>query len=288
MPVERVRLAAHAMATRFEIVVDGDPVRMRAAAEEAIREVHRVEQQLSWFVPESVVSRINQRAAQQPVKVPARIYELLQLAQSLHQASGGAFDPTVAPDSSESPAGMDSVVLEDRTVRFTSPQTLLNLGAIGKGYALDLAAEIMLEAGARNALLHGGTSTAVALGSDGVRPWTIGVSHPVPDRAGELIARMPLVNACLSVSGIYNRGQQTDDGWKGHIMDPRSGKAVSHTELAAAVTYRGNLAAARADALSTALLVTGTRGPAFEDTHTLCYSQNRITEHSGPWQLAGG
>lgn len=289
-----VRLACKAMATRFELVIRGmEPARARAAGEEALAEIQRIESQLSWFRPQSLLNRINREAHGRAVPVHAPVFRLLVACQAIHIETGGAFDPTVVPGEGGLPTpgmiapGLDAVELDarHRTVRFGAPGIALNLGGIGKGYALDEAAAILREAGVTSALLHGGTSSAVAIGLDGGHRWRLGVSHPSPERAGEMVAHIELADASFSASGIYGRGRSTSDGWIGHVIDPRTGTAVSHTELAAVVAYSSDgLSAARADALSTALLVMGKRDPSWSDEPTLCFSDNRITEMSGPWR----
>lgn len=289
-----MRLACKAMATRFEVVIrDMDPARARAAGEEALAEVRHVEEQLSWFRPDSLLNRINREAARGPVKVHAPVFELLTACQMLHRQTGGAFDPTVVPGEDGLPTpgiiapGMDAVELDarHRTVRFGASGIALNLGGIGKGYALDEAAALLRESGVTSALLHGGTSSAISIGGDGAQSWRIGVSHPTPDRAGQVVAWTELRDQAFSASGIYGRGTSTDEGWKGHVVDPRTGLSISSTELAAVVVDSHNgLAAAQADALSTALLVLGTRSGHFDDLSTLCFADNRITEMSGPWR----
>src|ERR1041385_2878455 len=93
-----VTLARHAMATRFEIVLHGDnPVALRAAGEEALTEIERLEAQLSLYQPASEVSRLNARAGREPVKVSPGLFALLQHAKILHAETGGAFDITIAP-----------------------------------------------------------------------------------------------------------------------------------------------------------------------------------------------
>src|SRR5437868_3350923 len=93
-----VTLARHAMATRFEIVLHGDdPVALRAAGEEALGEIDRLESQLSLYRNTSEVSHLNARAAHQPVRVTPDLFALLGQAKKLHQESGGAFDVTIGP-----------------------------------------------------------------------------------------------------------------------------------------------------------------------------------------------
>jgi FAD:protein FMN transferase len=310
------------MATRFEVVVMGrNEAYARAAGEEALAEIRRVEGQLSWFDPASLLSRINRDAASGPVVVHAPVFGLLQRIKQLHGVTDGAFDPTIIPDEDGLPetgrtgAGMAGMVLdiENRTISFTRSDIALNLGGIGKGYAIDEAATILREAGVENALIQGGTSTAYALGRDDDRPWRIALSHPSPDRAGQQVAWVELENAALSISGIYGRGRRLADGeWVGHVIDPRTGNAVRDTELAAVVvdSDRGALraldprakqstdsAAAQSersypstdsDALSTALLVLGSHSAApnaFPDCRTLCFSKDKVTDQFGPWHI---
>lgn len=293
----------------------------RAAGEEALAEIRRVERQLSWFDPASLLSRINRDAASGPVVVHAPVFGLLQHVKQLHGLTEGAFDPTIIPADDGLPeagrkgAGMADVVLDDenRTVCFARSDIALNLGGIGKGYAIDQAAAILREAGIENALIHGGTSTAYALGRDADRPWRIALSHPSPDRAGQPIAWVELENAALSTSGIYGRGRHLTDGqWTGHVIDPRTGQAVSETELAAVVVdsdrgsgsgseansvanpdndaaeFERSYPSTNSDALSTALLVLGRRSAApntFEDCRTLCFSKDKVTDQFGPWHI---
>jgi thiamine biosynthesis lipoprotein len=199
-----VAVAREAMATRFEVLLQGeDAVRLRAAAEQALDEIERLEAQLSLFIPTSEISHVNRRAATEPVHVSPPVFRLLEQAQRLSQETGGAFDPTVAPlvrcwgfmggggALPEPPAlaqarakvGMDKVELDERnfTVRFARSGMMLDLGAIGKGYAIERAAELLAEAGVASAFLHGGTSSSFALGKPlDAEAWKASISLP-PD-----------------------------------------------------------------------------------------------------------
>ena len=96
--MQTVAVARHAMATRFEIVLHGgDPVALRAAGEEALAEIDRIEAQLSLYQPTSETSHLNACAAREPVRVTPNLFRLLQQSQKLHQETGGAFDITIAP-----------------------------------------------------------------------------------------------------------------------------------------------------------------------------------------------
>src|SRR5437870_4141284 len=96
--VSLVTLARNAMATRFEIALHGDnPITLRAAGEEALDEIERLESQLSLYRPGSEISHINRRAACEAVRVEPRLFKLLQRAQTISRQTNGAFDITAGP-----------------------------------------------------------------------------------------------------------------------------------------------------------------------------------------------
>src|SRR5262249_7784850 len=175
-------LARHAMATRFELVLPGDDlIALRAAGEEALDEIERLEAQLSLYRPSSEIAHVNARAAREPVRVSPSLFALLDQARRLSEETDGTFDITVAPlvrswgfmesrgrlpseselAEARASVGMHLVELnpDNFTVRFMRPGVMLDLGAIGKGYAIERAAQLLVEAGVSSALLHGGTST---------------------------------------------------------------------------------------------------------------------------------
>src|SRR5271156_4008378 len=93
-----VMLALNAMASRFELVLHGaNATRLRAAGEAALKEVERLEADLSLYRPTSEIARVNSSAAREPVRVSPSVFRLLQHAHQLQSESGGAFDITVAP-----------------------------------------------------------------------------------------------------------------------------------------------------------------------------------------------
>ncbi len=275
-----VTLARHAMATRFEFVLQGDdPVTLRAAGEEALAEIERLEAQLSLFVPTSEIAHVNARAAKGPVRVSAEVLALLQRAARLHQETDGVFDITIAPllgcwgflggpghlpdkarlAEARECVGMDKVHLDPdrRTVRFLRDGMMLDLGAIGKGYAIERAVEILREAGIQRALLHGGTSTVYGLGEplEG-GPWKIGLRAP-PCLSAAPPLEMPVIrlrNEALSVSARWGESFEAGGQTYGHVLDPRTGRPVAHGPVLAAIIAPS---ATDTDALSTALLVLG-------------------------------
>jgi thiamine biosynthesis lipoprotein len=288
-----VTLARYAMATRFEIVLHGnDPAALRAAGEEALDEIDRLENQLSLFRPGSEIAQVNARAAREPVRVTPEVFKLLQQAQAMHRETGGAFDVTIAPlvrcwgfmaaggrvpPAEELAAarvcvGMSHVHLDARvsTVRFAREGVMIDLGAIGKGYAVARAAELLRAAGVTSALLHGGTSTVFAIGRrTEAEAWKVAIERPPVSEHSRKTPTAPMdeddhawpppVSLCdqaLSVSAIWGRQFVSDGMTHGHVLDPRTGHPVDRARLAAVVLP----SATEADALSTALLVLGKDG----------------------------
>ena len=286
--IATVRLARNAMATRFEMVLHGpDPAALRAAGEEAMNEIERLESQLSLYQETSEIARLNAHAAWKPVRVTPSLFALLQRAQTLSEATGGAFDITIAPlvrcwgfmhgsgrlPSSQAIAeagacvGMHHVLLDaDRlTVRFARPGVMLDLGAIGKGYAIESAAEILRDCGVVSALLHGGTSTVYAIGRPpDAAAWKIAVEGPPPPEfnrspdvskpsASVLFATVPLQDSAMSVSAVWGKSFKAEGKTFGHLLDPRAGRPILGAVLSAVVLP----SATDTDALSTALIVLG-------------------------------
>ncbi|MGZ4972097.1 MAG: FAD:protein FMN transferase [Limisphaerales bacterium] len=275
-----VQVARNAMATRFEIVLHGtNATALRAAGEEALDEIARLEGQLSLYRASSEIARVNARAAFEPVRVTPAVFKLLQHARDLSNECDGAFDITIAPlmrcwgfmGGTGQPAdpkqvaeareciGMAHVHFGDNTIRFDRQGVMIDLGAIGKGYAIDRAVDFLREAGVESALIHGGTSTVYGIG----RPmdneaWKVAVAdafgRPAADSAN--LPTMTLRDEALSVSAIWGRSFEKDGKTLGHVIDPRTGEPSQGAVLAAVISK----SAADSDALSTALLVLGRDG----------------------------
>jgi FAD:protein FMN transferase len=277
-----VTVACHAMATRFEIVLHGaNPASLRAAGEEALAVVEEIEAQLSLFRSSSEIAYLNARAAREPVRVTPGLFALLQHAQKLSEQTGGAFDITVAPlvrcwgfmggegrmpgaqevAEARAKVGMPLVRLDPGacTVQFTREGMMLDLGAIGKGYAVERAAEVLREAGVTSALLHGGTSTVEAIGQPPDEEfWKVAIETPAPELEAPpmLLATVHLKDEALSVSALREHSFRAGGRTFGHIIDPRTGEPTVGTVLAAVVLP----SATETDALSTALLTLGRAG----------------------------
>jgi len=292
--MQTVTLARNAMATRFELVLHGEnPTALRAAGEAALDEIDRLENQLSLYRPGSEIAQINDRAAREPVRITPPVFALLQQAKRISEETGGAFDITIAPlvrcwgfmgarrsvswEASpgwSSPAkiptadevaearariGMHHVQLDprNRTVRFDRDGVMLDLGAIGKGYAVDQAAEILRDAGVMSALIHGGTSTVYAIGRPpGGEFWAVGIETPPAALGLKAFPELPtaqLRDEAMSISAMWGRSFESGQKTFGHVIDPRTGEPVGGSLLAMVVLP----SATETDALSTALLTLG-------------------------------
>mgnify|MGYP000123801754 CR=1 FL=1 len=273
MPI--VRVTRPGMGTEFEVIACGAVASyLEDAAEQALDEVERLEALLSHYRPASDIGDLNARAAIEPVRVDPRLLAILERALAIGEATGGAFDITAGPllrlwgiyqrqgrwpspeEIRETLAlvGRHNLVIdrEAGTIRYRRPGVELNLGAFGKGLAIDAVAETLRELGITAALIHGGTSSVYALGAPpGAEAWAVGIRHP--GRPGERLGRVRLRDRALSTSGNYEQSFEVEGRRFGHLIDPRTGypaRGVASVSVAGA-------SAAETDALSTALFVMG-------------------------------
>lgn len=225
---------------------------LRAAGEEAIEEILLLERQMNFYDPASDISRINRQAGSQPVKVEPQLFALIQECIRLSEATNGAFDITIAPlmqlwgfvqrelnvptDEELKTAlemiGVDKLILDEDapTLGFAVPGMKLDLGSVGKGYALDRCLELLADYEIPSALIHGGTSAIATIGKplDGSE-WRIGLEHPhnytnpSPTRDKRYLGYVTLEGEHLGVSAIWGKSFQTQDRTYGHVIDPRTG-----------------------------------------------------------------
>lgn len=230
------------MNTLFEIMVGGDDLENEiAAAEAALDEITRLETVLSRFDPSSEVARVNREAHQRPVLISYELLEILETCQTYWEKTFGYFDITA---SDEKRFSFESVTVDSaaRKVSFAQPGVRLDFGAFGKGYALDCAARLLKENGVQKALLHGGTSSVLAMGNAA----QIGLRNPWD--ATEEIDQVILSNQGLSSSAVFHGDENNSD-----IINPHEQTRLR--EAAACVVIGAT--AAEAEVFSTALLCMG-------------------------------
>jgi len=238
-PQQRQTLTHQAMATVFRLsLVHPEPRYARQAAAEAFAELERIEGRLSRFVETSDVFRVNRLARGQSTWVHPDTLRCLAIALEIQRATGGAFDVAYASLASPPDRPRWELDEKDHAVRVLANGVRLDLGGIGKGFALDRMAALLADWEIETALLSASTSTVLALGPPlGEAGWLL---HVGPDDAPH---DLRLARRALSGSGTAVKGN--------HVLDPRSGRPAAgrFRAWAAAPT------AAAADALSTAFLV---------------------------------
>lgn len=237
------RFSHAAMATVFEVhCVHPDARYAAQAAQAAFDRVDRLEQELSRFIENSDISRVNALGEGEATQVSPSTMECLEIAWHMRDVTGGAFDVSVG-----SGLGGLQLVPEEFTVRANAGGVRLDLGGVGKGYAVDQMAAVLLEWEIPQALVHGGKSSVLALEAPpGQEGWPLTLS--APGSGGPVLARLLARRKAMSASGVRKRD---------HILDPRSGRPVRGRAAAwvAMPAGDGGSPAAVADALSTAFMI---------------------------------
>ncbi len=232
------RFRHEAMATPFEILIAHDDAEYAAkAARAAFDGLDRLENQLSRFIENSDISRINKQPPNEPVRIGLGAFECIELAIRIYEQTNGAFDITVGA-AGEKRVGSHLIKLnaDEHSVELAGP-VRIDLGGIGKGYAVDKIAQVLKDWSIDKALIHGGSSSVLALGSS---PWPVTLSRPGEER--QIIAEVDLRNMALSCSNLEHGS---------HIIDPETSLPID--DKITAWSFAPD--AGSADALSTAFMV---------------------------------
>jgi len=233
-------LAASAFAAEKSAEVMGTTVRVEVdekdapeLVDQALKEVRRLDKLFSRFDPASEISMINRLAGEDSLQVSSDTFKVIETAKKINELSRGAFDITLGHS--------EDLLLDEKTrkVYLRRKGIKIDLGGIGKGYAVDSARGILLKRGVRSAIVDMRSSIAVI--GDG---WRVGVLDP-KDR-NRILGTVILNNGdALSTSAQYEQ--------PGHIIDPRTGKPADKCLSVTIITQN----AALADALSTATFILG-------------------------------
>ncbi len=250
-------------------------------ATRALDVVEELEAQLTVYNEESEVSRLNASAHAGPVAVEAGLFSLLERAVEIGHRTGGAYDVTAGalslawgftrgprrvptPEAladARARTGSDHLTLDPgrRTVAFDRPGVVINLGSIGKGYAIDRAVDVIrAHWWPTSALIHGGRSSLYALGSppdDFGGRWAVALRDPF--RPDVPLGTVRLRNRGMGTSGAAFQRFEAGGRAFGHIIDPRTGEPPADGPAGVTVLAPS---AAEADALSTALYLLGPSG----------------------------
>ena len=256
------RFSCHAMATTFDVFInheDADATYAAQAAQAVFQEISRLEDELSRFRPSSDIYRLGQLQAGESLLVGMAAWDCLSLAKAMHEETQGAFDITIGPlmelwitpggeprqvrketlEQARQIIGSERFDLDSDSMRVTvhASGMIFDLGALGKGYALDQAADLLQDWKIANFVLNAGDSTILAIGAPSGQPaWGITL--------GGGARRLQLSNRAVSGSGFAVKGA--------HIMNPR---LFAPVPLRNRRTYALAPTAALSDALSTAFMV---------------------------------
>ncbi len=245
-------------------------------AKEAFHILDSLEREISSWISNSDTGLINKFAAEEPVPVRKRTFELLEFSAKIYEDTGGVFDITVGPlihlwnsslvegkipTSSEiaealTRVGMNKVKLDPKTreVSFAQAGLHIGFGGIGKGLALDMAAAYLKQQGITSALLSGGGSSVLTIGAPpGKEFWIIGINNPYNE--DKSLERLQLKDQALSTSACYRQLAGVTEKPCG-IYDPRTGQIATGLASATVIAQSGM----QTDALSTSFYVMGVEG----------------------------
>ena len=261
----------YVMGTVFEIAAYADSSEKASAAiDKALQEIVRMDDLMSNYKPESALSRLNRSAHFHAQKVPPDLYRVIEQAVRFSKLSGGKFDITVAPlvnlwkaalsgdslpslsqrQQAEECVGYEKIELTPPDqIAFRSTCMQLDLGAVGKGYAVDRAGEMLHAYGIRNALINSGGSSILAMGSPpGQTGWLVHLRDP----SHKIDPYVMLKDQSVSTSeqtAVSLLGPES----AGHIIDPASGRPIDTRFAVSVITSSGT----PSDGLSTTLLLLG-------------------------------
>jgi FAD:protein FMN transferase len=229
-----------------------DPAKGNEALDAVMAELRRIDNLMSHYKPDSQLSQINARANQQPVQVDKELFDLIKLSTHYSQITEGAFDITYAsvgylydyprhirPTEEQIRQALPAVNWrnmlldeEHHTVRFEHPGMRIDLGGIGKGYAVDRGVEILKARGFTHAVVTAGGDSRI-IGDHMGRPWLVAIRHP--DNPKKVVTRIPLSDAAMSTSGDYERYFDENGVRYHHIIDPRTGHSASKVRSATVI-----------------------------------------------------
>lgn len=235
------------------------------------------EAQISHWRADSAVSRFNASTSTEWQNMPVEVIELVRLAEKIAQDTDGALDITLAPlidlwgfgaanrraepptdeaiTKAREACGWSQLDIRDEppALRKKHPHTQINLSSVAEGWALERLSRWFEASGEHHFLLElGGEVLARGHAANG-KPWLVGVQAP-NTAAGDSMQALRLDNASLATSGTYRQHFEHEGKSYAHVIDPRTGRPVSHALRSVSIQH---VSAAMADGYATALLVLG-------------------------------
>ncbi len=279
---ELIRREVVLMGSQFIFIVDAPHQQAINAIATVVKKIAQLETNIGSWKPGSDVYYINNNSGR-PVKVSAETFAVIKSAKQLSLETNGAFDITIGaiwdlypfrePDkpmpttaqiqTALAMIGAKKILLNIDTLEVTIPKGMkINLGAIGKGKAAQIAMETFLSMGIKNAAISAGGDLYL-LGKKQHKAWTVSIEDPSWEHRN--ITSFPASNIAIASSGNTKRYLVRNGKNYGHIVDPRTGLTVNHLQSVTVVTKNP----VRADALATALFVMGNdKGLNWANAHT--------------------
>ena len=238
------------MGTRIYVEVWAvDAAKGDEAIAAVMADMTRIDELMSHYKPESQLSQINARAAQEPVKVDKELFDLIKRSLYFSRITDGAFDITYAsvghlynypehvrPTEAQIQAALPAVdyrnlLLDEvhHTVRFEHQGMRIDLGGIGKGYAVDHGIAILQAHGIQHAVVTAGGDSRI-IGDHMGRPWVVAIRNP--DDKNKVVTKIPLSDSAMSTSGDYERYFDENGVRYHHIIDPHTGHSASKVRSA--------------------------------------------------------
>jgi FAD:protein FMN transferase len=260
------------MGTRITVELWADDAQKAEQAIDAVlEEMRHIDESMSTYKPTSEVSQVNAKAADGPMRISKELFDLLVTAKEYSVITDGAFDITYAsvgymydfrkhvrPDEAQIDKALPAVnyrhVLLDpkqQTVQFSQKGVRIDLGGIAKGYSVDRGIDVLKSRGYTRAYVSAGGDSRI-IGDRFGKPWMVGIRDPRKGE-GEVITKIPLVDAAISTSGDYERFFEENGVRYHHIIDPHTGHSASKVRSATII----GAYATRTDGLSKTAFVLG-------------------------------
>ena len=277
--------ASLTMGTVFETTIYApDKYVAEKTFNEVVQEINRLDYLMSNYKKESVLSELNRNASAEPAACNKELAGVIEQSLQYSDITDGAFDITIGPlmkkwgffkkkgripgkeelESVLESVSYKNIIVEEKTIKslaknpgtvktvfFKNPGTRIDLGGIGKGYAVDKAISVLKQNGISSALINFAGNIYTFGTPPGKDSWVIGLQHPRESEG--LLGTFDIKDKAVSTSGDYEKFFIIEGKRYSHIIDPRTGNPVKGIVSATIVT--GN--AARADALSTGVFVLG-------------------------------
>lgn len=290
-----VREVHYQMGTLLDITIwHSDVEEGKKILRRAVQEIHRLEEILSHYDPQSSLSLLNRQAGQGRAKIDPELFQLLAMATDFSIRTSGYFDVTVGPlvslwqnagekgslpEQAAIAQALDVVgyqklkLYKNGEVKLVLKGMRIDLGGIGKGYAVDRIVSMMRKSGVDRALLNFGGSSIYALGSPPKEnSWKINMRGTDE----KFIGILHLKDQALSTSGSMGRYWKIAGKRYGHLINPKDGLPVMEPRMATVIAET----ATEAEALTKPMIILGKKGMSmikdFPQTEALLTSENGV------------